>query len=77
MVNSRTKPAQKTRTTKAKSVKNSATSNATVKPNADVATASIQMIPLNKLELSPKNVRKVQPSEADDIEGDYPLYIRN
>jgi len=42
------------------------------KPSAPVAAppeiAEIRMIPLSQLELSPKNVRKVAPSETDDAE---------
>ncbi|MBL4582972.1 MAG: ParB N-terminal domain-containing protein [Gammaproteobacteria bacterium] len=67
------------KTSKAKTTKSATTSKAASRPKASATTAAkddvvkpivgeIQMIPLNKLELSPKNVRKAKPSETDDAE---------
>lgn len=68
MANSTAKPAQKAKTTKATSGKKPAPKVAVVKSHTPIPAQSIQMIPLNKLALSPKNVRKVQPSETEDAE---------
>jgi len=51
----------------AKRIAKSKTTKAMVKP-LQVSVTEIQMVPLNKLTLSPKNVRKVQTSETDDAE---------
>lgn len=57
--------------TKAKSTpkSNAATKSPKSAAATDVAkVAEIQMIPLNQLSLSPKNIRKVAPSEAEEAE---------
>ena len=69
---SRTKTASKT-TVKpkaapaTKSTSSKASKGKQAKP-AHPASTEIRMIPLSQLALSPKNVRKVAPSEADDAE---------
>lgn len=68
MARSTSKATAKSKTTKqaAKSgAKKPAAAAAELQPKDAVV---IQMIPLNKLELSPKNVRKVKASETDDAE---------
>lgn len=68
-----------TKTAKAKTTKAPATGKAAARSKASAPVAvkdnvvksivsEIRMLPLNKLELSPKNVRKVKPSETDDAE---------
>lgn len=72
MTNSKTKQnpktAQKAKPSKATSGKKPVSKTASVKPDTPILAQAIQMIPLNKLSLSPKNVRTVQPSEAEDAE---------
>jgi len=65
--------AKKTNTSTAKPAAKSkpARSRKTAKPDQPTTsgkTAEFQIVPLNQLTLSPKNVRKVAPSEADDAE---------
>lgn len=57
-----TKTAQKPKTGRTPAASKSAKAPAATK------IADIQMIPLNQLNLSPKNIRKVAPSEAEDAE---------
>lgn len=57
-----TKTAQKPKTSRTPAASKSAKAPAATK------IADIQMIPLNQLKLSPKNIRKVAPSEAEDAE---------
>jgi ParB family chromosome partitioning protein len=68
-----------TKTAKAKTTKSPATRKTAARTKASAPAeakdnvvksivSEIQMLPLNKLELSPKNVRKVKPSETDDAE---------
>ena len=59
--------ASKSKPRKAPATKKAQSRSVVAKSGADI-TPDIQLIPLNLLSLSPKNVRKVQPSETDDAE---------
>jgi ParB family chromosome partitioning protein len=72
MTNSKTKQnpkiTQRAKPSKATSGKKPVSKTASMKPDRPILAQSIQMIPLNKLAMSPKNVRTVEPSEAEDAE---------